>query len=596
MNTSNRSLAQTLAVQSQVHLPGTVGRLLKQIRDLERVGPLFVKAGLVRAVERPNPINIRASGIATHSSTAKTIGGFLYGSAAARCDLLVEHNAISTAGQDSACEIDDINYENQSKRLALAAMRQAYALADRAFAEERGRLIFLDTPLLMDRGMVPPANRAGDEGYQEAYAATLHIGNLVGYERGSAAVPVYLEVNRLVTEHLAVLAMTGSGKSYTVGRVIERLVAINNGTVVVFDPQGEYGRALQGGQMRFNERPDELDDQRDRAALPAIREAFKRLHEAGAGISIYCPQNASFRQKYAGVSQELALQFDHFEMDDLSEILPGLTEPQQRVLDVAIRYWIAHETTTPRDINLLRHYLGDGIDDVRRWDELSQAEATALNGRSAAVASMKLSRVLQEAQSFYHSGLPRATDIYEMIGRPTDRRGRLVIIDLQGLSDTAKQVITALISSEILRAASSKTDRIRPCFIVYEEAHTFAPAGEPAVSHRIIKKIAGEGRKFGVGFAVVSQRPSKLDPDVMSQCNTLIAMRLRNPDDQRFIAKTSEMVSAADLEQLPGLSTGEALICGRSIPAPLLVRVGTKALIHGGESPEVQNVWGRFSG
>jgi hypothetical protein len=173
VNTNSRSLTQTLAVQSQVHLPGTVGRLLKQIRDLERVAPLFAKAGLVRAVWRPNPINARASGIATHASTTNTIGGFLYGSAAARCDLLVEHNAVSTAGQDSACEIDDINYENQSKRLALTAMRQAYELADRAVAEERGRLIFLDTPLLMDRGMVPPANRAGDEGYQAAYAATL---------------------------------------------------------------------------------------------------------------------------------------------------------------------------------------------------------------------------------------------------------------------------------------------------------------------------------------------------------------------------------------------------------------------------------------
>lgn len=174
MKNNTRTLAQTLAVQSQVHLPGTVGRLLKQIRDLERVAPLFVDAGLVRAVERPNPINTRASGIATHASTTKTIGGFLYGAAAARCDLLVVHNAISMAGQDSACEIDDINYENQSKRLALAAMRQAYELADRAVAEECGRLIFLDTPLLMDRGMVPPANRSGDEGYQSAYAATMN--------------------------------------------------------------------------------------------------------------------------------------------------------------------------------------------------------------------------------------------------------------------------------------------------------------------------------------------------------------------------------------------------------------------------------------
>ncbi|MBL9076019.1 MAG: hypothetical protein JNL08_00865 [Planctomycetes bacterium] len=169
---SNRTLAQTLAVQSQIHLPGTVGRLLKQIRDLERVAPLFVKAGLVRAVERPNPIDTRASGIATHASTAKTIGGFLYGAAAARCDLLVEHNAVSTAGQDSACEIDDINYENQAMRLSLVAMRQAYELADRAVVEERSRLIFLDTALVMDRSMVPSASRAGEPGYPAAYAAT----------------------------------------------------------------------------------------------------------------------------------------------------------------------------------------------------------------------------------------------------------------------------------------------------------------------------------------------------------------------------------------------------------------------------------------
>src|SRR5258708_19503507 len=79
---TNRTLAQTLAVQSQIHLPGTVGRLLKQIRDLESVAPLFVKAGLVRSVERPNPIDTRASGIATPSSTTKTIGRFPSGPSA----------------------------------------------------------------------------------------------------------------------------------------------------------------------------------------------------------------------------------------------------------------------------------------------------------------------------------------------------------------------------------------------------------------------------------------------------------------------------------------------------------------------------------
>ena len=171
--------------------------------------------------------------------------------------------------------------------------------------------------------------------------------------------------------------------------------------------------------------------------------------------------------------------------------------------------------------------------------------------------------------------------------------GRLCIVDLQGLSNTARQVIVALISSELMKAAADKQRPTRPVFIVYEEGHNFAPAGEAAISKNIIKRIAAEGRKFGVGFAIVSQRPSKLDSDVTSQCNTIVAMRIKNPDDQRFIQKTSDYFSAADLAELPTLSTGEALICGRAIIAPLVVKVGTKALIHGGESPRVCERWGK---
>jgi hypothetical protein len=429
--------------------------------------------------------------------------------------------------------------------------------------------------------------------YQFNEHTSLHLGNLVGYERGENTVPVYIDVNNLVTEHLAVLAMTGSGKSYTVGRIIERLVAINNGTVVVFDPHGEYGRALAGGRLAFSEL-DAIEDVGERESLSLIKSMLEQLQDADAGVQVYTPQQESFRHKYAGKNRVLALQFDRFEMDEVSEILPGLTEPQQRVLDVALRYWRVTDKEEPRDINRLRWLLGEGMEELKAWDELTDAEANALNGRSAAVASMKLNRVLNEAMSFYSATMAESTDIYRMIGRPSNRKGRLVVVDLQGLSDTAKQVVCALLSSEILRAASSKSDPLRPVFVVYEEGHSFAPADAKAVSHRVIKKIAGEGRKFGVGFCIVSQRPSKLDADVTSQCNTVITMRLKNPDDQRFIAKASDMISKADLDELPSLSTGEALVCGRSIPAPLLVKVGLKALIHGGESPDVLRIWDSF--
>lgn len=427
---------------------------------------------------------------------------------------------------------------------------------------------------------------------------SINIGNLIGYEKGENIVPVYIDVNKLVTEHLGILAMTGSGKSYTVGRIIEKLVAEMNGTVVVFDVHGEYGKAFSKGEVHFNDNLEQIENEDEVQSILKIQESFRKLLSAGGGIKVYTPQMEAFDYKYNSKNNHLALRFDNFDMDDLSSVLPGLTEPQQRVLDVAIRYWKIKYSNTQRDIQDLTYLLSTdtGLDELKNWDELTEGEAKALNGRSAAVVSMKLSRVINEARSFYTRAIGEPTDIYNMIGEKGNRIGRLVIIDLQGLSDDAKQIITALISSEIMRAASDKKRQIRPSFLVYEEGHNFAPAGIPCISKKIIKKIAAEGRKFGVGFSIISQRPSKLDSDVTSQCNTIITMRLKNPDDQRFIAKTSDMFSKSDIEELPSLSTGEALICGRSIPAPLLVKVGTKALMHGGESPEVIIEWGSFNG
>jgi DNA helicase HerA-like ATPase len=426
--------------------------------------------------------------------------------------------------------------------------------------------------------------------------SSIRIGSLIGYEKGNNIVPVYLDVNKLVTEHLAVLAMTGSGKSYTVGRIIERLVAEMNGSIVVFDVHGEYGKAFLNGEVHFNDNLDAIEEEEERAGILKIQESIEQLLAAGGGIKIYTPQMEAFDYKYNEKNTHLALQFDRFDMDDLSSVLPGLTEPQERVMDVAIRYWKAKHKNPPRDIQDLGYILSDGLEELKSWSEITEGEAKALNSRSAAVVSMKLGRVINEARSFYTRAIGDPTDIYEMIGERGNNKGRLVIVDLQGLSDDAKQIITALISSEILRAASDKKRQTRPCFLIYEEGHNFAPAGVPSISKKIIKKIAAEGRKFGVGFAIISQRPSKLDADVTSQCNTIITMRLKNPDDQRFISKTSDMFSKSDIEELPSLSTGEALICGRSIPAPLVVKIGAKALIHGGESPEVVKEWGVFRG
>lgn len=149
-------LAQTLAIESQIRMLGSAGRLLKQIRDIESVAPKFKEAGLVKAVERPAKMDLTVSGVATKSVTIKALGGFLFGSAAVRTDMLIEQNQVSTTGSDSVSELDDIDFEAQRKRLDLIEMRHAYVLAENMLQQERpSQLILLDTPLFISREMAP---------------------------------------------------------------------------------------------------------------------------------------------------------------------------------------------------------------------------------------------------------------------------------------------------------------------------------------------------------------------------------------------------------------------------------------------------------
>ncbi|UTZ31303.1 hypothetical protein HB762_07775 [Vibrio campbellii] len=173
---SNRSLAQTLAVQTQLHMPGTVGRLLQQIRDLEQLAPLFVEAGLVKPIERPNPLNINVVGIATKSAVQKTLGGFLYASAAVSLNLTIQNNAVSTTGQDSLCDLDDIDFVNQSKRLALIQIRQSYQMAEQRLSSgEPIDLILMDCPLFLGRDMAPLKDAPEHAEYRNSYDQTLSV-------------------------------------------------------------------------------------------------------------------------------------------------------------------------------------------------------------------------------------------------------------------------------------------------------------------------------------------------------------------------------------------------------------------------------------
>ena len=126
-----------------------------------------------------------------------------------------------------------------------------------------------------------------------------------------------------------------------------------------------------------------------------------------------------------------------------------------------------------------------------------------------------------------------------------------------------------------------------PVFIFIEEAHNFVPPGSSTQISQMIKKVASEGRKFGIFLVVITQRPGKIDQDVLSQCNSEIILRITNPMDQKAILESGESISQAVIDDLPSLNVGEAILVGQFVKVPVNVKVRTRESQEGGGDIDV---------
>ncbi|MDY6764905.1 MAG: ATP-binding protein, partial [Halobacteria archaeon] len=126
-----------------------------------------------------------------------------------------------------------------------------------------------------------------------------------------------------------------------------------------------------------------------------------------------------------------------------------------------------------------------------------------------------------------------------------------------------------------------------PVMIVVEEAHNFAPADREVKTRRLLQEVAREGRKFGVGLGIISQRPSRLDEDVLSQCNSNIIMKIKNDVDQMAIKRSVEGAGEDLIRDLPGLTVGQAVLAGSFINTPVLAKIRERESRHGGTTPDV---------
>ncbi|USS39934.1 DNA double-strand break repair helicase HerA [Thermococcus aggregans] len=404
------------------------------------------------------------------------------------------------------------------------------------------------------------------------------------------SVPIYLNVDELVSRHFAVLAVTGAGKSNTVAVMVSQIVEKLRGTVVVLDPHGDYVKLkLPNTGKKYVKiieakiRPEEMDSEE----LADLIEVAK---------------NATIQREFLAKAWETV----KHENPNLGgrEIIEKLMETiNDWIRNKEAQYWdegkkgyFTEELKSDRIETLrgvvlrIRRFLRNYGSLLTSEDLISQIEPGKANiidlgpldeGQMKVVVG-KLLQGIFEARVDYEKARKKLERIKEDL-----RESKAV--KTSKLEEEIKEL------EEIMRSIENKSKALaEPILVVVEEAHIFAPQGEHNDAVRILSRIAREGRKFGVGLGIVSQRPNKLNEDVLSQTNTKIILRIVNPKDQDYVLKASEQLSSDLLADIASLGKGEAVIVGQAIALPTLVKIYNfkeKGGDYGGEDIGIVSRW-----
>ncbi|GLV57756.1 hypothetical protein KDH_45920 [Dictyobacter sp. S3.2.2.5] len=385
------------------------------------------------------------------------------------------------------------------------------------------------------------------------------VGSLL--TRAPNAVPIVLSVKDLVSTHLAIIASTGAGKSYLASVVIEELMKPQNkACVLIVDPHGEYGT---------------LDQIANDAQFSADGDGAGRGYRAQ--VQVYKPDQVKVRISTLNIG-------------DMRQLLPEMTEKQQYLLSRALRK--VHETKRSHPW---------GVADLKQAIKAVSRQKNDEDSEGADDSSTVHALTWRVEQRFEHSFTFDDTQHLDLpeIFRP----GQCTVLQLNEIDERDQQVIVATLLRR-LNQARMDTERGKvhsgesylpyPVFVLLEEAHHFAPGGTEVVSTGILKQVLAEGRKFGIGVGLISQRPGKLDADVLSQCQTQCIMRIVNEIDQKSVAAAIEGVGRDLLGNLPALSKGQVIVAGAAVNTPVICRVRTRYTQHGGESKDAPDLWQQY--
>ena len=355
----------------------------------------------------------------------------------------------------------------------------------------------------------------------------------------------YLDPNRFFGKHIAVLGSTGSGKSCTVASIIQKVQVLNDTHIIILDIHDEYSAAFEGtgNTLKINE----LELPFWLMNFEELEETFIDPNEESAHSQIMVFKDAILEaKKRANPLLRDALTVDTPAFFDLVEV-----RARMQSLD---RERIA------------------GTGGVKEKEGPFYGQFTRFLVRLDSRLNDKRYEFIFRPKVFKTSESLK-TLLTRIFG--LDTRKKITVLDLSGVPFDVVNVIVSLLGRTIFDFnVWNRQRRDFPVMIVFEEAHNYLPAVATSANRsakKTVERIAKEGRKYGVGCMIVSQRPAEVSETILAQCNNFVSMRLTNPNDQNYVKKLVPDSLASLIEILPSLRQGEALFLGDAAPLPVRV-------------------------
>jgi len=437
----------------------------------------------------------------------------------------------------------------------------------------------------------------------------------VGHLATSDNLPAFIDLDKVISRHTAIIGSTGSGKSNTVTAF---LTSITNGNlpkakIIIIDPHSEYHTALRQQSRVFS-----IEDSENPLKIPFWGLSYNELamilfDKKQAADTI---QDTALKERIFDSKKTVLTELKSGELN-LSEITVDSPVP----FDIKTLWYELYKeefatVNTKNDLATASYKIVDGTPQVGNIKDVIAPQFNPPGAGSSTPFKFKEQRILtsyinQLGGKLRDNKLSFLFDVDEYDGIKKDLDDLLsdwlnhdkpiTILDLGGVPYEIMDLVVGLISRIVFESMFwgryiDGFGKQRPVLMVYEEAHSYLPKGgsNQSVSGyagRAVRRICKEGRKYGIGSLIVSQRPSDLDESILSQCGTFIALRLSNTQDQGIIssAMPDNLGSLCDL--LPSLRTGEAIVVGEAVKIPSRIRMPLITPRPDSNDPEASKAW-----